>query len=80
MAGSIFLIHISILGPCQKKVHTWKRPIMDEQPGPPLNQVASGAVLGLFRASKNQNHIFSLPKCKFSLLCLDACGVILTPY
>lgn len=29
---------------------------MLEQPGPPLNQVASGAVVGLDRASKNQNH------------------------
>lgn len=34
---------------------------MEEQPGPPLNQVARGAVVGLFRASKNQNHMFSLP-------------------
>lgn len=34
---------------------------MEEQPGPPLNHVASGAVVGLFRASKNQNHMFSLP-------------------
>ena len=32
---------------------------MDEHPGPPLNQVARGAVVGLFRASKNQNHMFS---------------------
>jgi hypothetical protein len=34
---------------------------MEEQPGPPLNQVANGAVVALFRASKNQNHMFSLP-------------------
>jgi hypothetical protein len=33
---------------------------MEEHPGPPLNHVARGAVVGLFRASKNQNHIFSL--------------------
>ena len=31
---------------------------MEEHPGPPLNQVASGAVEGLLRASKNQNHMF----------------------
>ena len=36
---------------------SWKRPIMLEQPGPPLNHVASGAVVGLLRDSKNQNHL-----------------------
>ena len=30
---------------------------MLEQPGPPLNQVASGAVVGFDLASKNQNHL-----------------------
>lgn len=30
---------------------------MEEHPGPPLNHVASGAVVGLFLASKNQNHL-----------------------
>jgi hypothetical protein len=44
--------------------HTWNRPIMEEHPGPPLNHVARGAVVGLFRASKNQNHIFSLARGK----------------
>lgn len=28
---------------------------MEEQPGPPLNHVAKGAVVGLLRASKNLN-------------------------
>jgi hypothetical protein len=28
-------------------------PIIDEQPGPPLNHAAKGAVDGLLRASKN---------------------------
>src|ERR1700679_747615 len=32
---------------------SWKRPIMLEHPGPPLNHAASGAVVGLLRASKN---------------------------
>lgn len=32
---------------------SWKSPIMELHPGPPLNQVARGAVLALFRASKN---------------------------
>ena len=36
---------------------SWNRPIMLEQPGPPLNHVASGAVVGLVLASKNQNHL-----------------------
>jgi hypothetical protein len=32
---------------------------MLEQPGPPLNHVARGAVAGLFLDSKNQKNIFS---------------------
>lgn len=31
---------------------------MLEHPGPPLNHVARGAVVGFERASKNQNHMF----------------------
>lgn len=34
--------------------------IMELHPGPPLSHMASGAVLGLERASKNQNHMFIL--------------------
>ena len=36
---------------------SWNNPIILEQPGPPLNHVASGAVVGLLRDSKNQNHL-----------------------
>jgi hypothetical protein len=32
---------------------SWNNPIIEEQPGPPLNQAARGAELGSFRASKN---------------------------
>lgn len=41
---------------------TWNNPIIDEQPGPPLKKVARGAAVGLLRASKNQNHMFSSAK------------------
>jgi len=41
---------------------SWNNPIIDEQPGPPLNHVASGAVVGLLRASKNQNHLQQVNK------------------
>ena len=41
---------------------TWNRPIILEHPGPPLNQAARGAVVGLFRASKNQNHLHVVRK------------------
>lgn len=30
---------------------------MDEEPGPPLSQIASGAVEGFLRASKNQKNL-----------------------
>src|ERR1700760_415948 len=39
-------------------LNTWNNPIMLEHPGPPLNHAAIGAVFELFRASKNQNHMF----------------------
>jgi hypothetical protein len=31
---------------------------MDEHPGPPFSHMASGAVVGFERDSKNQNHMF----------------------
>jgi hypothetical protein len=34
-----------------------KMPYMDEEPGPPLSQMASGAVEGFLRASKNQKNL-----------------------
>ena len=34
----------------------WNSPIIDEHPGPPFSHRVNGAVSGLFRASKNQNH------------------------
>lgn len=33
------------------------RPSMDEDPGPPLSQMARGAVSGFLRASKNQKKL-----------------------
>jgi hypothetical protein len=50
-----------LLKPCKifRVAFTWNSPIIDEQPGPPLNHVANGAVLGLFLDSKNQNHMLS---------------------
>lgn len=38
---------------------SWNKPIMELQPGPPLNQVARGAVVGLSLDSKNQNHMYA---------------------
>ena len=43
------------------KSGTWNNPIIDEHPGPPLNHVASGAVVALCLASKNQKNMFSFP-------------------
>ena len=49
---------------------------MLEQPGPPLNQAANGAVFGFFLDSKNQNHMFILlPTDRYPLYCFTP-GVV----
>lgn len=45
----------------------WNSPIMDEHPGPPFSHRVNGAVSGLFRASKNQNHYPSIDKWEVQL-------------
>jgi hypothetical protein len=40
---------------------SWKRPIIEEEPGPPFIQTVNGAVVGsTFRASKNQKKILDV--------------------
>lgn len=47
-------------------VRTWNNPTMEERPGPPLNHAASGTVVALCLASKNQKKRFSFPVSSFS--------------
>lgn len=44
---------LKVHGPC-----SWKRPIKELQPGPPLSQRVSGAFLGSLRDSKNQKNMW----------------------
>ena len=39
---------------------SWRRPIKEDPPGPPLSQIDNGAFWGSFRASKNQKKLSSM--------------------
>lgn len=47
---------------------SWRPPIRDDPPGPPLSQMASGAFWGSFLDSKNQKKLAAMVRCMFTLL------------